>query len=97
VVGEPFLVTCTLRDFRHDVDDIDSSMLEFCIQHPNSSVVTVADHAHVVNRSSAQLVYTLHLPTRNVGRTMVMCFLKNSSSARCSGRNKRTVVLVGCK
>ena len=99
MVDEPFNVTCSVKNVQ---DNINSRMLEFCIQHPNSSVVSGADYTHIVNSSSAQLVYTLHTPTQNVIRMVVMCFLKNSSSDNCSQsiprkKRKDIKVVAGCK
>ena len=95
-VGEPFHVNCSVRNTQHNVD---SSMLEFCIQYPNSTIVNVDDHVHVRNRASSQLIYTLHTPLQAVGHTKVICFLKKSSSGHCSWTNSRKIstVTVGCK
>jgi len=95
-VGEPFQVTCSVDNSE---DSADSSMLQFCIQYPNSSVVLADDYAHVVNNFSAQLEYTLHEPKRGATFTNVICFLKNSSSPNCNWRNRKTIstVMSGCK
>jgi len=96
VVGEPFTVTCTLRD---SDDNINSSMLRFCVRYPNNSVVAVDDYARVVNHASAQLDYTLQTPSQNIFRTRIKCFLKNSSNLNCTSirSSKTSTVTAGCK
>lgn len=95
VVDEPFHVTCLLKNVH---GNIDSSMLEFCIQHPNSSSPDSPSYARIVNRTSIKLDYTLHAPSQNIMRTKVWCFLKNSS-VKCDMRNpkKSCTVVAGCE
>lgn len=99
VVDEPFHVNCSMRDFHHNID---SSMLHFCVLYPNNSAVDVDDdYVHIVNRASVQLVYTLHTPSQNVLRTLLVCFLTNSSNVNCNRISRRSskisTAAVGCK
>jgi len=99
VVGEPFHVNCSLRDFH---PNINSSMLRFCVQRPNDVAVAVDDYVHFLDRASAQLVYTLHKPSQNSESTHIKCFLKNLVNVNCSNTtpgqsSKISTVIVGCK
>ena len=98
MVGEPFQVTCFVKN-NHGVDtDSSRPMLEFCIQHPHAAIESADDYVYSVNSTSIQLVYTIHQPTQGVSRTRVFCFLKNSS-VKCDRRNskKRCDIVVGCE
>ena len=96
VVGEPFEITCSLRHYH---PPIDSSMLEFCIQKPDHSIVAIDDSVHIVSPSSVRLVYTLHQPVQNIARTRIMCLLRSESNISCSRTNphKSPVIMVGCE